>query len=307
LLRLLGKPDPGLLEAALEPAEAQATQELAKAEAPEPLLANAVAVCLDAHDLWQRLTTTQRSQVRGFSLPLLGLAIDQTLRLEHALGEHATLAAEHAAAVARLRELSPRCGMLCAQAAQVLEKVAGEVRAEDDAAPIAETTFALAQRLHRLAHAGHELLRNTNVGIRRRAMLYGLNETFLDGLAAAGAELVRVNEKARGTGPLDDARRTLGEAHRATFLLVTQVAEAFATAHRIEPQIPALPTAFVKPRRVEPTAPKGAQEMSLGREAHVVVLNVDDPKRTLLVPYTLDAGDLGASGVIRKRSKPPLR
>jgi hypothetical protein len=236
VLRLLGKPDPGLLEAALEPAEAQATLEQAKSEPAEALLASAVAVCSEAHDLWQRLPTAHRAQVRGFSIALLGLAIDQTLLFERTMAEHGALSAEHDVAVARLRELVPRCGLMCSQAAQVLEKVSGEPRREDDgyASVAADTTFALAQSLHRLAHAGQELLRSTAVAIGRRAMLYGLNETFLDGLAAAGAELVRVNEKACTTGPLQESRRALEQAHQATFLLVTQVAEAFATAHRLE-------------------------------------------------------------------------
>jgi hypothetical protein len=311
VLRLLGKPDPGLLEAALEPPDAQATQDLASSEPPEKLLPNAIAVCFEAHELWQRLTSAHRTQVRGFSLPLLGLAIDQTLLLERAIAEHGALSAEHQVAVARLRELAPRCGLLCSQAAQVLEKVAGEPRSEDEGPLVAsETTFALAQSLHRLAHAGQELLRSTNVAVRRRAMLYGLNEAFLDGLAAAGAELVRVNEKACSTGPLQESQRALAQAHRATFLLVTQVAEAFATAHRIDPQIPALATVLTKPRRVELMAPRPAPRAPEPREAHVVVLAVEDPKRTLLAPYAprvLEAGDLGASGVIRKRSKPPLR
>jgi hypothetical protein len=92
--------------------------------------------------------------------------------------------------------------------------------------------------------------------------------------------------------------------------LVTQVAEAFATAHRIDPQVPALATSIAKPRRVELTAPRPAPRPQPLREAHVVVLNVEDSKRTLLAPYAprvLEAGDLGASGVIRKRSKPPHR
>src|SRR5258705_3945261 len=81
LARLLGRPDAGLLEAALEPASAQPILERAHAERPETLLTNAMAVCLEAHDLWQRLPAAQRLCVRGFSLPLLGLAADQTLSL----------------------------------------------------------------------------------------------------------------------------------------------------------------------------------------------------------------------------------
>ena len=142
---------------------------------------------------------------------------------------------------------------------------------------------------------------------------------------ASTARLVKTGlsgEKAGSTGPLDASRRTLDRAHRATFLLVTQIADAFVAAHGIDPKIPALTSMPAKPRRVEPMAPRRPLDAYAPREAHLVVLNVDESKRgTLLVPYAqparmvvpapmprvLEAGDLGASGVIRKRSKPPTR
>jgi hypothetical protein len=43
---------------------------LAKAEAPETLLANTIAACLEVCELWQRLTAAQRLQVRGVLAPL---------------------------------------------------------------------------------------------------------------------------------------------------------------------------------------------------------------------------------------------
>jgi hypothetical protein len=319
VLRMLGTPEPGLLDAALEPADAQAIQDQANAEAPDALLATAISVCLEAHETWQRLGAAQRAQVRGFTLQLLALGADQALRLERAILEHGTLSAEHAMAVQRLAELVPRGALLCGQAADVLERVAGEAAPRDDEPPlVANATFALAQRLHRLAHAGQELLRSANGTVRKRAMLYGLNDSFLDGLAAAGAELVRVNDKASDTTSLDESRRVLDQARRATFLLAGQISDAFAAAHRIDAQIPVLPSAATKTR----TPDRDVARPSV-REAHVVVLNVDEPKyrpqvgpyarpapRVVLpapAPRVLDANELDASGVIRKRSRPPQR
>jgi hypothetical protein len=323
VLRLLGRPDPGLLEAALEPADAQAIQDRAKDEPAETLLGTAIAVCLEVHDLWQRMTTAQRTQVRGFSLPLLGLAADQALCLERALTECTALSAEHSFAVARLRELGPRAALLCTQAAHVLEKVAGEQRVSDEEhAPAPNTTFGFAQNLHRLAHAGQKLVRSENATVRKRALLYGLNDSFLDGLASAGRELVSVNEKASGTGPLRESQTRLDQARRATFLLVTQIADAFGTARKIEPGILPLQTA-PKKVRVEAAIVKRPLELPASREPHLVVVTVEQPKEgtpiavlarsaeRLVVPAktsrVLDVGDFGASGMIRKKSKPPLR
>jgi len=74
--------------------------------------------------------------------------------------------------------------------------------------------------------------------------------------------------------------------------------------------VPALPTVIA--RRPPPTRDK--------RDAHVVVLAVEEPpgaqlvryghgaeRRVVPAPRVIDVIDLGASGVIRKRSKPPLR
>jgi hypothetical protein len=292
MLRLLGRPDPELLEAALEPAHAQAIQDRAKEESPDAVLGAAFSICLEAHELWQQLGTRERAQVRGFSLQLLGLAADQTLCLERAIAAHVTLSAEHSLAVARLKELVPRGALLCAQAGRVLERVAGEPKPVDDSPAVPNTTFALAESLHRLAHAGQELLRSTNVAIRRRALLYGLNEGFLVGIA---------NEKACGTGPLETSRRALDHAQRATFLLVAQIADAFAAAHRLDPRIAALPSASAR-KNLEATSVRRPFELPPARKAHVVVLKMTAPSRRMR-----DLGDLGASGVIRKRSKPPLR
>jgi hypothetical protein len=301
VLRLLGRPDPELLEAALEPAHAQAIQERAKEESPDAVLAAAISICLEAHELWQQLETRERAQVLGFSPQLLGLAADQTLCLERAIEDHTKLLAEHSLAMARLRELVPRGALLCAQAADVLEGVAGEPKPADDSPAIPNTTLALAESLHRLAYAGQELLGSTNVAVRRRALLYGLNEGFLDGIAAAGAELVGVNEKACATGALEASRRALDHAQRAAFLLVSQIAAAFAAAHRLDPGIAALPSAPAR-KSLAATSVRGPLELPPAREAHVVVLNVPAPG-----PRVVDMGDIGASGVIRKRSKPPLR
>ena len=92
--------------------------------------------------------------------------------------------------------------------------------------------------------------------------------------------------------------------------MVAQIADSFGTAHNLETTIPALPTVLArKPAPVRET-----------REARVVVLNLDEPKGVELVRYArppqrvvvpaprvIDVTDFGASGVIRKRSKPPLR
>jgi hypothetical protein len=301
MLRLLGRPDPELLEAALEPAHTQAIQERAKEESPDAVLAGAFSICLEAHELWQQLGTRERAQVRGFSLQLLGLAADQTLCLERAIAAHVTLSAEHSLAMARLRELVPRGALLCEQAGRVLERVAGEPKPADDSPAVPNTTFALAESLHRLARAGQELLGSTNVAVRRRALLYGETRHFSTASPRPAWSSPASTRSVPGRGRWKPSRRALDHAQRATFLLVSQNRRRVRRGARLDPRI----TRFqvLRQERISrATSVRRPFELPPARKAHVVVLKMTAPRRRVR-----DLGDLDASGVIRKRSKPPLR
>src|SRR5262249_20358880 len=133
-------------------------------------------------------------------------------------------------------------------------------------------SFALAQALHRVAHIGYALLRSASPAVRGRAKLYGLDETFLDGLAAAGAELVNLEEKAGDATAVQAKKVQVGGAQVGPFVPARQIGEPFEPAQQIDTKIGPLPP--VAPRlesdaaRAPVAAPKGRtaphRDLSLG-------------------------------------------
>jgi hypothetical protein len=244
MVRSLGRPEPGLLEAALEGVDAKRAMDRALLQAPDKLVEQAYAICLDAHAAWQRSSAAQRAQLRGFSMPLLGLAAEQALALERHHADYERLEGERVDAGSRLRDLFDRNVLLSSQARMVLEKVNGEAAAVREELALTDApgnSFALAQALHRVAHIGYALLRSASPAVRGRAKLYGLDEGFLDGLAAAGAELVNLEEKAGDASAVQAKKQQLDRAQVATFVLVRQITEAFEAALQIDPKIGPLP------------------------------------------------------------------
>jgi len=259
MMRSLGRPEPGLLEAALEGVDAKRAMDRALLQPADKLVEQAYAVCLEAHAAWQRCSATQRAQLRGFSLPLLGLAAEQALALERHHTDYERLESERLDAGSRLRDMFDRNVVLSSQARMVLEKVNGEaaaVREELELQDAPGTSFALAQALHRVAHIGYALLRSASPAVRGRAKLYGLDEAFLDGLAAAGAELVNLEEKAGDASAVQAKKVQLERAQVATFVLVRQILEAFEAAQQIDPKIGAL---SISTRDAEPARHPVAQ------------------------------------------------
>ena len=62
-MRSLGRPEPGLLEAALEGVDAKRAMDRALVQSPDKLVEQAFAVCLEAHAAWQRCSAPQRGQL----------------------------------------------------------------------------------------------------------------------------------------------------------------------------------------------------------------------------------------------------
>lgn len=261
-MRSLGRPEPGLLEAALEGVDAKRAMDRALVQSPDKLVEQAFAVCLEAHAAWQRCSAPQRGQLRGFSMPLLGLASEQALALDRHHTDYVRLESERIDAGSRLRDMFDRNVVLSSQARMVLEKVNGEAAAVREELALQDApgnSFALAQALHRVAHIGYALLRSASPAVRGRAKLYGLDETFLDGLAGAGAELVNLEEKAGDASAVQAKKAQLDRAQVATFVLVRQIAEAFEAAHQIDPKIGPLPAVARTEQEAARTAAAAAQ------------------------------------------------
>src|SRR5882724_12186084 len=85
LVRQLGQPDPGLLDAASETLHS-AHDHLDLSSIPK-FVEEAAEVCVAAHARWRECTTEQRALLRGCSLDLIGLAAEQCLRLERTFSE----------------------------------------------------------------------------------------------------------------------------------------------------------------------------------------------------------------------------
>jgi hypothetical protein len=269
MVRTLGRPEPGLLEAALEGIDAKRAMDRALLQPPDKLIEHAFAVCLEAHATWQRCSAPQRSQLRGFSLPLLGLAAEQALALERHHTDYERLEGERVDAGSRLRDMFDRNVVLSSQARMVLEKVNGEAAAVRDELALQDApgnSFALAQALHRVAHIGYALLRSASPAVRGRAKLYGLDEAFLDGLAAAGAELVNLEEKAGDASAVQAKKSQLERAQVASFVLVRQIAEAFDAAQQIDSKIGPLVSAS-RPEQEAPRATAQRPRQTVPRDA----------------------------------------
>src|SRR5262249_42749908 len=116
MVRSMGRPEPGLLEAALEGVDAKRAMDRALLHPTDKLVEQAFAICLEAHAVWQRSSTAQRAHLRGFSLPLLGLAAEQALALERHHTEYERLESERVDAGSRLRDMFDRNVVLSTQA-----------------------------------------------------------------------------------------------------------------------------------------------------------------------------------------------
>jgi len=249
-LRVVGRPEAGLLDAALAGSDVQHLMEGTPEEPVAEFVERAYSVCLESHDIWQRSSGPQRALIRGFSLSLLSLAAEQALALDRNHAQFLKLEDERSDAAAQVRQLFDRNTSLCAQARAVLEKVAGDaaaVREEIALDATFGTSFAVSQVLHRLSQLGRTLLSSADASVRTRARLYGLDAAFLDGLFAAGAELLTVEERAANVAGLSASRARIEQAQIAAYILVHQIVEAFEGAHRIDRAIALIPSGRPKP------------------------------------------------------------
>jgi hypothetical protein len=287
VIRSLGRPEPGLLEAALEGVDARRAVDRALVQPTDQLVEQSFAVCLEAHAAWQRCSTAQRSQLRGFSAPLLGLAAEQALCLERHHAEYERLERDRSEAGSRLRDLFDRNVLLSTQARMVLEKVSGEAVTVREELALQEppgNSFALAQALHRVAHIGYALLRSASPAVRGRAKLYGLDEGFLDGLSTAGAELVNLEERAGDVSAVQTKKVQMDRAQVATFVLVRQIVEAFEAANQLDPKIGALPSSPRPEREPLRAGPAPAQKPRMPPYRDGATVIVGSPPTKLVSP-----------------------
>ena len=124
------------------------------------------------------------------------------------------------------------------QAYGVTKKVRG---ACDDAEPMPMPTQknkVLAQQLQDAAASGASLLREGTNLTRSRAVLYGLDDAYVEGLMAMASRLKKLHAEASNEAKVRAAKEAVQHAHAATALLLGHVAEAFEDARTLDPTIP---------------------------------------------------------------------
>ncbi len=240
LLATLGRPDPEQIEALLDGVEYDRLLETASQVPVAELIAVAFSNQLAVNDFWQTATREQRAKVRGCSMQLLALAVDQTLMLHRCDNELAERTAAQEAARNKLPTLMTRAAMQCQQARDILLKVGAEgARPRLDQPDVSESARPV-QALAILAELGASMIQGAPQRVAMRAMLYGLDKAFIDGLERLSTE-VRICEQSANAGVLTESqRKVMNRALVATWLLTTHFSEAFAIGHKLDADIPAL-------------------------------------------------------------------
>jgi hypothetical protein len=249
-----------MLEALLEDVSAARLHELKTASSAEELVDRASKALIRADQTLREASHEQRSKLRGFSSEMLALAADQTFRLGHENEQFKRAVDEDARARAGLTDTLTRAGALVEQALFVLAKVCGNSdgtrRAVEAIRPPpqdgnGDQGAILAETLRRLARAGERVIQGGSIAVKNRAILYGLDGSYLESLTRMGSGLTELAGKVKGGGQVPAAQQALDQVHGITAFLVQQIDEAFAAAHKLDPAVPQL----------VPADPSGARPM----------------------------------------------
>jgi hypothetical protein len=233
LVRQLGQPDPGLLDAVSETMPS-AAMTLDSAEIPK-FLEESAEICVAAHARWRETTPEQRALLRGCSIDLIGLAADQCLRLERCFAEYRQCEADVRDAGSQLTAALERAEVLTEQARAVIQTVSGvlqpEVPAEVDRAA------AFAGALWHLRDTGRELLERGAPGARKRCALYALDHAYVQTLGDTLDTLADLSRRASDAAAVARKKAQLERTLACARPLVSQLAQAFAHASRLDPKI----------------------------------------------------------------------
>jgi hypothetical protein len=245
LFRRLGKPDPNLLAALLDGlSEQQLRDREQNAPATPDLLARAVAEVGKAFDHWQKLSVEQRRKLRGCSVPLFAVAVDQARQLVHLHSQYERAVAEHEEAQAREHKLILEAQQVCTQTKGLLLKVAGgrpsiQIALNEKVAD-ANNAYAMISNLKYLAEASKSLMQLPAPAVRGRALLYGMDRSFVDSLTGLADELRAEDEKVAARPSKLPARDSMGRVRAMLWSLLNHIAEVFTAAHNLDPTTPVL-------------------------------------------------------------------
>ncbi|XXX74061.1 hypothetical protein WMF30_41085 [Sorangium sp. So ce134] len=213
------------------------------------IVTDAARIYRKAWDFHEQATDEQRRRLRGFSKPLLALAVQQALALERLDRQRA--AASASAGVARAGQTKAseaaqsRAIELRDQAYDALRDAAGRderLRAQVDAAfGTAATGESLAGGIEQTAKLLRRWLKSEDEALTARLELASLDESYAKELEAAARELR--SAMANAANRPADGKATQGALDRAdgiNILIMGQIIRAFDGAHGIDPTIPRL-------------------------------------------------------------------
>jgi hypothetical protein len=281
LFRRLGKPDPDLLAALLDGvSEAQLRDREQNAPPTPELLARAVSDVGKAYEHWQRLSVEQRRKLRGISIPLFAVAVDQARHLVQLHAQHERNVAEHEEAKAREQKLILEAQQVCAQTKGLLLKVAGgrpsiQIALNEKVAD-ANSPYAMICNLKYLAEASKSLIQLPAPAVRGRALLYGMDRAFVESLNSLAEELRAEDEKVAAHPSKLPGRDSMGRARAMLWSLLNHIAEVFSAAHNIDPSTPVLrPVTAGAPSGVMPAQKvEGVTEAEAKRKAALHKLHI---------------------------------
>jgi hypothetical protein len=245
LLATLGRPGPEELDAVLEGVQGEEVLAAASHIGAMELALIAMGVYSTAHETTGSCTRDQRMKLRGCSLPLIALGLDQALALHNMTRELSERTRVQDVAKQGLAQRTADVEMQCGQARALLVKVAPS----DVAKSFAELPppGGPSQELESIATVARRLLQEAPAAVLVRARLYGVDREFIDGLAQLAEELRECEKAAHRAVFTDEQWATLRRAHVATWTLVNHFLDAFVLAHKLDKQIPPLPFTLQRP------------------------------------------------------------
>jgi hypothetical protein len=272
LFRRLGKPDASLLAALLDGLTEKQLRDRAEAAGPTPdLLARAVADVSKAYDHWQSLSAEQRKNLRGCSVALFSVAVDQARQLAQLYAQHIRYVAEHEQAKVREQKLMQDAQQVCVQTKGVLLKVAGGrpsiQLAMNEKLADSSNAYAMIANLKYLAEASRSLMQLPAAAVRGRAILYGMDRTFVESLTGLAEQIRTEDEKVSARPSKLPAGDAMKRARAVVWSLLNHISDVFEAARSIEPTTPALRKVDAGPLSGVMPAHKIAETPTVGESA----------------------------------------
>ncbi|MDI3290490.1 hypothetical protein [Polyangium sp. 15x6] len=246
----VGPPQVGLLDALLAGTDNEQLTEKGREIATARIVVDGVRLYQEAYHFWQGASEAQKRRLKGFSLPLLGVAVHQLLALHERAQKIADDTTDEVKSRARRASEASRAAAhgvaLRDQAASALRDAAGldtALRVEiEETVGTAQSTDTLARGLSALADVLRGWLKSpAGSPLLARLALASLDEAYADELSAAANA---VQTTAAQAGERKSARAAaqagLDREDGVALLLFGQIVRAFDAANDLDPTVPRL-------------------------------------------------------------------